>query len=172
MLVGAEFLKDLFWFSSRAKVEWNNMTEDQQYNVKRALTEMRWFVGLMLASVALGAPSDHKREFWRRFLQYEIQRVLLDEETSIPGPQMLGSFLKIAQSPIAATNTLQGWLYLITGLGDLGETLKSGPYKGWNKYLRNVGKFVLPFWKNIDQFKEFAENDALFKVFEVTPSQY
>lgn len=106
MLAGAQFAKDLFWFSSRAKIEWNNMTKDQQYNVKRALTEMRWFVGLMLASVALGAPSDHKDEFFTRYLIYELQRVLLDEETSIPGPQMLGSFIKIAQSPIAATNTL------------------------------------------------------------------
>ena len=93
LLVAGEFAKDIFWFSSRAKVEWNNMTEDQQYNVKRALTEVRWFVGLLMASVALGAPNEHKDEFWRRFWMYQTQRLLLDEKTSIPGPWMLGSFV-------------------------------------------------------------------------------
>lgn len=96
ILVVGDFTRDLFWFTSRAKVAWNTMEEDQKYNVKRALTEVRWFLGLLGASIALGAPSDHKKEFWMRFLQWEIERVLLDEKTSIPGPWMLGSFLQIA----------------------------------------------------------------------------
>lgn len=93
LLVMGDFMRDLFWFSSRAKVAWSTMEDDQKANVKRALTEVRWFIGLLGASIALGAPADHKREFWTRFLQWEIERVLLDEKTSIPGPWMLGSFL-------------------------------------------------------------------------------
>ena len=172
LLVGMEFAKDLFWFSSRAKVAWNTMEEDQKYNVKRALTEARWFVGLLMASVALGEVADHKDEFWRRFWIYQIRRLLLDEQTSIPGPQMIGSFVKILQSPIAATNTIQAWLYLITGIGDIGETIKSGPNKGQNKYWRNVEKYALPFFKNWEQFIRFGENDGIFKVFDVSPSDY
>ena len=61
---------------------------------------------------------------------------------------------------------------MLTGIGDIGETIKSGPYKGQDKYWRNVKKYVFPFYKNWDQFKRFGENDALFKVFEVSPSDY
>lgn len=172
MLVAVEFAKDLVWFSSRAKVEWNNMEPDQKYNVKRALTEARWFIGLLMLSFALGGPSDHKDENWRRFWIYQVRRLLLDEKTSIPGPWMVNSFVDIMQSPIAAVNTIQAWLYLIDGIGDIDETLKSGPHKGENKYWRNVKKFALPGFKHFEQFETFGKNDGIFKVFEPSPSDY
>lgn len=174
ILVVGDFTRDLFWFTSRAKVAWNTMEEDQKYNVKRALTEVRWFLGLLGASIALGAPSDHKKEFWMRFLQWEIERVLLDEKTSIPGPWMLGSFLQIAQSPMASVNTLQGLLYIITGLlaGHEFETIKSGPNKGQNKYVRNVLRNVFPFVKHYQQYVTFGENNGLFRPFETSPADY
>ena len=57
-------------------------------------------------------------------------------------------------------------MYFITGLGDLGTPLKSGPDKGMDKYWRNVLKYNMPFWRDYRRIMEFSESDAMFGMFE------
>ena len=69
-------------------------------------------------------------------------------------------------SPMASINTVNGFIYPIFGLGDIDDTIKSGPYKGWNKYGRNVLKYTVPFYNQIDQLMRMSEDESVFAVFD------
>ena len=101
----------------------------------------------------------------RKFAYYQAKRLLFDAESSNP-IGAVKNFENLVKSPIPAVRTLDNTLYLITGLGDKGTPLKSGPDKGMDKYWRNVLKYDLPFWRDYRRIIEFAESDAMFGVFE------
>lgn len=64
------------------------------------------------------------------------------------------------------------FLYAFYGLsnGDVFTEIKSGDHKGENKYKRNMLKYVFPFFKDWEQMQKMDEDDAIFKVFENSPS--
>lgn len=168
------FMKDAFLMLTRAQTQWNNLNDHQKYNVKRVRTELIMLVALTGLGFVLGEPDDHKKEFWRRWWIYQTKRMITETESSMPGYKMPGSLLTILQSPMAGINTLNSMLYVLYGLtnGDLTTEIKSGRYKGWNKYGRNVLKYTVPFWKDWENLQKFSEDDSLFKVFESTPSNH
>jgi hypothetical protein len=61
---------------------------------------------------------------------------------------------------------------MFTGIEDMGETIKSGPHKGENRYLRNVKKYILPFYKDLEQMQRMDEDDSIFQIFKNSPSRY
>ena len=166
------FLKDFMYFTLRAQSQWHNLTEEQKYNVKRVHTEMTLYIILLGLSFALGDPDRHKREFWRRWWIYQVKRLMLDTEASMPHPKAISSGLTILQSPIAGVNTLNSLLYCMYGLtnGDLFDTIKSGDHKGENRYWRNVKKYALPFFKDWEQLQKMDKDESIFQVFKDTPT--
>lgn len=168
------FMRDFMTFTLRAQSQWSNLDEMQKYNVKRVHTEMCMYIALLGLSFALGEPDEHKKEFWRRWWIYQTKRLMLDTEASMPMPTAISSGLTMLQSPMAGVNTLNGLLYTFYGLtnGDLVTEIKSGPHKGENKYWRNIKKYVFPFFKDWEQMKRMSEDEAIFQVFEKTPSNY
>lgn len=168
------FMKDFYTFMLRSEAQWHNLDEMQKYNVKRVRSEMLMFACLLGLSFSLGAPEDHKKEAWRRFWIYQTKRALLDTEASMPVPQAASSILTTINSPMASLNTINGFLYAFYGLtnGDVFTEIKSGDYKGENKYKRNMFKYVFPFFKDWEQMQKMSEDDAIFKVFENSPSNH
>lgn len=166
------FMKDFYTFMLRSEAQWHNLDEMQRYNIKRVRTEMLMFACLLGLSFTLGAPEDHKKEAWRRFWIYQTKRALLDTEASMPVPQAASSILTTINSPMASLNTINGFLYAFYGLsnGDVFTEIKSGDHKGENKYKRNMLKYVFPFFKDWEQMQKMDEDDAIFKVFENSPS--
>lgn len=169
----ARAAKDLARLNWNMKTNWHNLKEDQKSNCKRALTEFALFVALNGLSFALGEPDEHKKEFWRRWWIYQTRRMLTETEASMPvTTSILGSFLTIMNSPFASISTMNSILYLVTGIlnGDIAKTIQSGDHKGENRYIRNVQKYVLPFYKDIERMQTLDKDDTLFKVFEKTPT--
>ena len=166
------FMKDLLTFTFRSEAQWHNLNEMQKYNIKRVRSEMLMYICLLGLSFALGEPEDHKKEFWRRWWIYQTKRALMDTETSMPHPKIISNALTILNSPMASLNTMNSLLYSVYGLtnGDITTEIKSGDYKGWNKYYRNMIKYNLPFYKDWEQMQKFSKDDTVFKVFEDTPS--
>ena len=62
-------------------------------------------------------------------------------------PQFLNQILTLVQSPAAAVNTGQNLLNLLR-VWDITSTVKSGPYKDMNKYLRDILR-VIPLQNQI-----------------------
>lgn len=166
------FMKDLYTFTLRSEAQWDNLNEMQKHNIKRVRSEMLMYFCLLGLSFALGAPEDHKKEFWRRWWIYQTKRALMDTETSMPHPKAISNALTIINSPMASLNTMNSLLYAFYGItnGDIFTEIKSGDYKGWNKYFRNMVKYNLPFFKDWEQMQQLSEDDSVFKVFEDTPS--
>lgn len=169
-----QFMKDLYTFVFRAQTNWANLDEMQKSNVKRVKSEMTMYIALIGLSFALGEPEDHKKEFWRRWWMYQVRRLILDTEASMPLPQALQSGLTILQSPMAGISTMNSMLYMFYGLtnGDIFKEIQSGPHKGENKYWRTLKKTALPFFKDWEQLQDMATKDDVFKVFDNTPSNH
>ena len=169
------FVRDYMTFMLRGQAQWDNLTDVQKNNIRRVNSEMMMYIALMGLSFALGEPDKHKKEWWRRWWIYQTRRLILDTEASMPHPKALSNIFTIMQSPVAGVNTLNGLLYMFTGLfsGDLiGEnnTIKSGKHKGENRYWRNIWKYNLPVFKDIEQMQSMDEDESIFQVFKTTPT--
>lgn len=160
----------LFHFESEYATRWSEMTASQKANVRRAMAEQLLIVCLLGLSFALGEPEDHKKEYWYRMWIYQTKRALMDLNASTPvsakGLGLPQELTKMINSPIAATNTVNSTMYIFTGLPDLNEQIKSGRYKGWNKYGRNMLKYWMPFYNQIDQLQNMGEDESIFAVFD------
>lgn len=157
----------LFHFESEYATRWSEMTASQKANVRRAIAEQIVLASLLGLSFGLGEPEDHKKEFWMRMWIYQTKRALMDVNASVPwGIPM--EMTKMINSPIAATNTVNALMYPLFGLPDLNEQIKSGRYKGWNKYGRNMLKYWVPFYNQINQLQNMAEDESVFAVFDRT----
>lgn len=166
------FMKDFYTFMFRSSAQWHNLDAMQKHNVKRVRTEMGIYICLLGLSCVLGEPDEHKKEWMRRWWIYQTKRLILDTEAASPHPKMLKSMMDIFQSPIASISMLNSLFYMIYGINDLGNTIKSGDHKGENKYIRNIIKYNLPFYKDWEQMQNFGEKDDVFKIFETTPSNH
>ena len=74
--------------------------------------------------------------------------------------------MKVLTITVKYLPLLLALMYFITGLGDKGTILQSGPDQGMDKYWRNVLKYSLPFWRDYRRITEFAESDVMFGVYE------
>ena len=166
------WLKDLVTFNWRCRTNWANMNDMQRYNCRRAMTESLMLIALSGLSFALGEPDEHKKDVWRRWWIYQTRRMIMDTEASMPNPYMLNQIVTIMQSPFGAVSTMTGLLYVFFGLmnGDITETIKSGVNKGDNKYFRNILRYTLPVFKDIEQMQNMDTDDSIFQVFNVSPS--
>lgn len=155
----------LFHFESEYATRWSEMTDSQKANVRRAMAEQIVLSSLLGLSFALGEPEDHKKEFWHRMWIYQTKRAIMDVRGSTPyGVPM--EMTKMVNSPMAATNTVNALMYPFVGLPDIDKTIKSGRYKGWNKYGRNMLKYWVPFYNQIDQLQHMGEDESVFAVFD------
>lgn len=180
---------DLLKMDVEANARWSQLDETQKNNVTRAISELVTFSALLMLAGALGDPKEHKGEGFYRFLIYCIRRLILDEEASVPpllfltgsvanrglkmGPVALtgtGGFVKegmtLAQTPFAFTKTLNGLLYPVTGLGEIGQKYEKGRNAGKNKYWTKIKKNTLPFYGQIDQLLHMDDEDYVFNVFD------
>ena len=71
--------------------------------------------------------------------------------------------MKLLNSPFATLNTITKWGKLFM-FSDIAEEVKSGPFKGENKYIRNIER-ALPFVSQIKNLLELDTNDDVFKLF-------
>lgn len=155
----------LFHFESEYATRWSEMTASQKANVRRAMAEQIVLASLLCLSFGLGEPEDHKKEFWHRMWIYQTKRAIMDVRGSTPyGVPM--EMTKMINSPIAATNTVNALMYPFVGLPDLNEQIQSGRYKGWNKYGRNILKYWVPFYNQINQLQNMDEDESVFAVFD------
>ena len=155
----------------RNAITWGNMNDMQKANTRRAMADITLNVALLLIAAALGEPDDHKREFWTRMAIYQVRKGILDIEAGNP----LGfayNINTVIQSPIAATRTMNGFIYLIMGLinGDITDEVKRGPDKGENKYWHNIKKYTIPFYGQIKSTLDFDEQSGAFNALKPSPS--
>ena len=117
----------------------------------------------------MGDPDDHKGEWAYRVWLYNVKRLLFDERAAtVPGLALEAK--TIMQNPIASTQTVSGLLYPVLAPmlspEDLVTPVKSGRYKGMTRYERNILKYTIPFYGQIDQMINLGEDSSIFNTFE------
>lgn len=156
---------DIFNFQRESMLHWNEMNSMQKANCRRALSELTVLSSLLTLSFALGEPDEHKKEFWMRMWIYQTKRAITDINGSTPWgiPMEMNTLIN---SPIAASNVVNSFIYPFAGIGDINETIKSGKHKGENRYFRNIKKYLIPFYGQIEQLGEMDTDNGVFQVFE------
>lgn len=159
-----DWITDTNDFDRNLKLNWQNLDAHQKRNMMRALMENLIVASLVALSFGLGEPDDHKKDFWMRMWIYQTKRAILETKGSTPYgiPQEMNTLIN---SPIAATNTVNAILYPFLHLHHINETIKSGRHKGENKFARNMAKYFLPFYNQIEQMYYFGEDSGVFAVF-------
>lgn len=156
---------DIFNFQKESMLHWNEMNSMQKANVRRVLSELTVLSSLLTLSFALGEPDEHKKEFWMRMWIYQTKRAITDINGSTPWgiPMEMNTLIN---SPIAASNVVNSFIYPFAGIKDINETIKAGKHKDENKYFRNIKKYLIPFYGQIEQLMEMDEDNGVFQVFE------
>lgn len=175
-----QFIKDLFTFRTNFRKEWTKASDTQKLDLSRLMSAVItyallfgsacWVGGGMVPKLWMGDKDDEKRrkkymDPRRKFAYYQLKRLLFDAESSTP----IGAFTNfenLIKSPIPSIRTFDNAMYFITGLGDLGTPIQSGPDEDMDKYWRNVLKYNMPFWRDYRRIMEFSESDAMFGMFE------
>lgn len=166
------YIKDVYTIAVRGTVQYSELTKAQRYNLKRVRAEFWLWITLCGLSQILGEPEDHKKDVWRRWWIYQVRRAKVDEESAMPLPQMFINLRTTLNSPMAGINTVNAVMYLIFGVGDINKTIKTGKHKGENKYLRNVKKYLIPFYNDYEQMSNLGDDDTIFKVFDNSPANH
>lgn len=162
---------DLFKMDIEANARWSQLDETQKNNVTRAIAELVTYAALVGLAFAIGDPKDYRGKGLIRFMIYQLRRLIMDIEASIPPIiGLTGGVAKegttLAQTPFAFVKTVNGLLYPITGIGEAFDTYKTGRNKGKNKYLVKLKKNTLPFYGQIDQLLHMDTEDYIFNVFD------
>lgn len=157
--------KDIVNLEFHARTHWNELKEDQRSNCRRAMAELLLLAISIGIDLSIGDPDDKNKGWWTRMLMYQVKRSKVDILGSTP-VGIITEGTTILNNPIAATNVVNGLLYPVTGILDTMDTIKSGPHKGENRYLRNLQKYSVPFWGQIEQYKDFEDDEGVFKIFE------
>lgn len=146
---------------------WKDMTANQKANVKRARMELALIAFLSMLNWYAGNPEDHKGEALYRRYQYQLKRLLQDEVGSTPFG-LFSTSNALLRRPIPSVTTIMGLSYPIIGImsGDYDKTISSGRYKGWNKYKRDILKYTVPLWWQVEQSKHMDEDENIFNVFK------
>lgn len=160
----ADLFKDAINLEFQIGAHWNKLDTLQKANVRRALTELSVLSCLLTLGFALGEPDEHKRGWWLRMFMYQVKRSTVDVNGSTPWgiPMEMNTLIN---SPVAATNTVNSLLYPFVCIDDIGETIKSGPHKGENKYWRNIKKYTVPFYGQLEQIYNMGEDESVFNIF-------
>lgn len=161
-------------FAVTGRMMWANLDKVQKYNLCRAHNELILYFALLGLGFALGEPKDNRGNAAKKFWIYQVKRLILDTEASTPHPAMLQNMFTILQSPMAGVSMLNNLLYIIYGLtnGDVTKKVDRGKNKGENKYLYNVKKKALPFFKDYYELRDLGTRDDIFAAFKIGPSGY
>lgn len=158
---------------------WDNLSDNQKYNVKRFMGAVSMFV-LCFAQVRF-APAPRKKNdpgydeddfiqsYAYKLWYYEIKRMMMEENASAPWG-IITEGNKLINQPIPAQSIAYGLAYPVLGLiyGDAGKTVEKGKHKDENKYWKNLKTYTFPFTfiGQYENIRDFAEDPDIYKIFE------
>jgi len=149
-----QLLKDIgdlkFTFFTRFK----QLSPYQKANIMKSIYELSLF-GLLSLLLRFGGEPDDEDTYALNYLRYMAYRLRLELGSGAPSLAFFENLGTLVQSPVPAMEKME-YIVNIFNFGDIGQTIETGKYAGWNKYLRNV-YFALPFARNIGRAVELGQ---------------
>lgn len=163
--VAKEFIKGYRDITATYEMLKDTLEDDQKANLKKAGMEVLILLSLIGLSMCLGDEDDHDGEFFMRLWILNTKRMLQETKAAMP-IGAITEFGRVIDSPFPAISTVSGLLYPITGIKDIDDIIQRGRYKGWNKYWRNILWYPIPFYKQVDQILNLAQENSMFAVYD------
>jgi hypothetical protein len=163
--VAKEFIKGYRDIAATYEMLKDILEDDQKANLRKAGMEVLILLSLMGLSMCLGDEDDHDGEFFMRLWILNTKRMLQETKAAMP-IGAITEFGRLIDSPFPAMTTVSGLLYPITGIKDIDDVIQRGRYKGWNKYWRNILWYTVPFYKQVDQILNLAQENSMFTIYD------
>lgn len=156
-------IADLFKAKFTIATRWKQFTPTQKGNMIKALTELGLFTFLTALLHFVGAP-DKDDGAALNYLRYMGYRLKLELGSAAPTPALIENALTLFQSPIPALEK-SDYIINLMNLWNLFDTVESGKFEGWNKYVRNL-YYAVPFARNIGRGIDMYKGDySMFDVY-------
>lgn len=147
------------------KQNWNELTDYEQHNIKRAVTEIVLTSILTpLAAMLAGAAGDDDDEFLY-FIAYQMRRM----DTELSAYRSLSEQFKMLRSPIPSARLLEHCLQTLENVlnpfswNTLNDDYQVGPHKGKNKFLIRQEKqlpVVRDFLRSYEDLYDFQNKSV------------
>lgn len=145
-------LADLLRLNFNFIEKFNDLTPNQKRNIWLSVREFGFVYIMQIICVHLATrlrdDDDEENGGWKLFFLTQL-RTINDLKAGIPGPGMYDSLENIIRSPVAAQENMSRIINVLT-LDGLTDTIESGRFKDWNKWIRNVF-YAVPYVKNTDR---------------------
>lgn len=114
---------------------WNELTNTEKANIRRAAVEASHFLLLMLVLGLIDWDDDKDRPWAVKMAEYQARRLYTELGSMMPTPFIFNEAQKILKSPAAGINTIEDTLGLLTMLNPwaYSDTLERGRYKGHSR---------------------------------------
>lgn len=143
-------------------MKWNNMNAAEKRLAMSHILEtaIAWVLPMILA----GAVPDKEHPLYNIFL-LTLKRLSVDISSMAPSAASFNAITTIIKSPVAAFNVIDK-VGELTNIGNMNKTIKSGRFKDWNRYAKDV--FVMiPYLDQGKRFADFLEGSLdQFKIYE------
>lgn len=139
----------------------SDMPEWQRANIRRAVSEIALFLMLNGLCLLVGSVKDKDWNRMTKMMVYQLYRMKMETGASFP-PTMIGDLWDMLQKPMAFMGALEK-ASEVAKFWHIFDTVKSGTYKGWNVWLRDVYK-ATPDIGQLGKFYYF--DDSIFRMFE------
>ena len=157
-------MKDIRKANFHLATNWNQLSNHEKANIKRASAELMMF-GILSGLIALIGPEKDRKGVWaERMIIYQLKRLKLETSASIPiHPEILDNLWTILQSPSASINSFNNLGNLIQFQNIFNE-IESGRYKGWSEYSRDALN-ALPYLNQVRKAVDITTEDYMFNIY-------
>ena len=141
--------------------QWDNMTDHEKANVRRAVTEMIQFFAVLALANLIEWPDDKNRPWALKLAEYSAKRLAHELGGLTPSPYMPQELLKTVSSPFPAASVIRNGFNLVNSImdpRDWSNEIQSGPYEGLSTLEKNFIKAPIPGVAQFRQIDKFVSD--------------
>ena len=141
--------------------QWENMSEHERANVRRALTEIIQFMAVWALANWVEWDDDKNRPWSVKLAEYTTKRLAHELGGLTPSTVMPQELLKTIKTPMASITTVQNLFNLVNSAitpNDYIDEIQSGPYKGLSTFEKHLLKAPIPLIMQYRQIDKFVDD--------------
>ena len=141
--------------------QWENMSEHERANVRRAITEIIQFMAVWALANWVEWDDDKNRPWSVKLAEYTTKRLAHELGGLTPSTVMPQELLKTIKTPMASITTVQNLFNLVNSAitpNDYIDEIQSGPYKGLSTFEKHLLKAPIPLIMQYRQIDKFVDD--------------
>lgn len=143
-------MEDLIHWKFQVATRWGELSDRQKAEVKKASEEIAVYTSIW-ATLKWGFANgpDKDDPGLTNMLLYNLYRLRLELGSAVPSIAFAENVATLINTPVPCLNVINNAMDLLN-FSDMGETIKSGKYAGWNRYVKTL-YFNTPYIRNVNR---------------------